>query len=146
MKNMMGPVLVQLPPKLRFDYDRADHFYHLIRTKYKDYQFVMEVRHLTWLQEDSLTLMSKYDIGFVISQSGEVFPYSEMVTAKNIYVRFHGPGALYASEYSDEMLQQFATKIKKWTKEGHDVWAFFNNDVYGYAIGDAKRLKAMLKK
>jgi uncharacterized protein YecE (DUF72 family) len=44
------------------------------------------------------------------------------------------------------MLQQFATKFRKWVKEGHDVWAFFNNDVGGYAIGDAKRLNTMLKK
>jgi uncharacterized protein YecE (DUF72 family) len=48
----------------------------------------MEVRHDTWLENDSLNLMARFDMGFVISQSGDRFPYSEMVTAKNIYVRF----------------------------------------------------------
>jgi uncharacterized protein YecE (DUF72 family) len=31
-------------------------------------------------------------------------------------------------------------------KEGHAIWAFFNNDVFGYAIEDAKRLIKMLLK
>jgi uncharacterized protein YecE (DUF72 family) len=106
----------------------------------------MEVRHDTWLQEESLTLMTKYDVGLVISQSGERFPYSEMITAKNIYIRFHGPHDLYASSYSDKMLEDFAKKFKKWEKEGHEVWAFFNNDIHGYAIEDAKRLIKLVEK
>lgn len=146
MKKMMGPVLIQLPPQLKFNYDIADYFFHLLKKNYRVYEFVLEVRHDTWLQEDSLTLMTKYDIGFVISQSEEKFPYSEMVTAKNIYVRFHGPKELYASSYPDEMLHDFARKFKKWMKEGHEVWTYFNNDIFGYAIGDAKRLMAIMNK
>ncbi len=140
MQKMMGPVLIQLPALLKFNYDKAEHLYHLLKTSYRKYEFVMEVRHNSWLDDDSLTLMTKYNIGLVISQSGAHFPYSEMITAKNIYIRFHGPHALYASSYSDEMLKDFAKKFKKWEKEGHEIWAFFNNDVNGYAIGDAKRL------
>jgi uncharacterized protein YecE (DUF72 family) len=77
----------------------------------------------------------------VISQSGSKFPYSEMVTAKNIYVRFHGPKELYASSYNDEELKYFAKKLKKWVKKGHEIWAFFNNDIHGYAPKDALRLE-----
>jgi len=146
MKKIMGPVLIQLPPSLKFNYDTAEHLYSLLKKKYKDYEFVMEVRHNTWLEEDSLTLMTKYDIGLVISQSGDEFPYSEMITAKNIYVRFHGPKELYASSYSDNMLKDFAKKFKKWVKEGHEVWAFFNNDIHGYAVEDARRLMALVEK
>ena len=114
--------------------------------KGRQYEFVMEVRHETWLEEISLTLMSKYNIGLVISQSGDQFPYSEMITAKNIYLRFHGPGELYASSYPDKMLIDFAEKFKRWVKEGHEIWAFFNNDIHGHAIADAKRLIALIKK
>ena len=146
MKAMMGPVLIQLPPSLKFNFDTADELYSLLRKKYRKFEFVMEVRHTTWLEEVSLTLMSKYDIGLVISQSGDQFPYSEMITAKTIYLRFHGPGELYASSYSDEMLLDFAAKFKIWVKEGHEVWAFFNNDIHGHAIKDAKRLMELIKK
>jgi uncharacterized protein YecE (DUF72 family) len=145
MKKMLGPILLQLPPMLKFNYDKANYLYHLLKTKYRKYDFVMEVRHDTWLEEKSLTLMTKYDIGLVISQSGEHFPYSEMITAKNIYIRFHGPGALYASSYPDVMLKDFVKKFRRWQKQGHEIWAFFNNDVHGYAIKDAKRLLSLLE-
>lgn len=146
MKNKMGPVLIQLPPQLPFHYETADYFYHLLKTQYRDYEFVIEVRHRSWLQDESLVLMTKYDVGFVISQSGEKFPYAEEITAKNIYVRFHGPKELYASSYSDEMLQAFAIKFKNWERQGHVVWAYFNNDILGHAIKDAERLKLMVAK
>lgn len=140
MQKQMGPVLLQLPPMLRFDYDIADYFFRLLSRNYGKYQYVIEVRHPTWLQDEALTLLAKYEIGIVISQSGNRFPYTEMITATNIYVRFHGPEALYASTYSDTDLQHFAKKFRQWRKEGHQVWAFFNNDIHGYAPKDALRL------
>jgi len=146
MQKMMGPVLLQLPGILKFHYNKAEHLYRLLHKTYKKYEFVMEVRHTTWLEEKSLTLMAKYNIGLVISQSGEQFPYSEMITAKNIYIRFHGPHQLYASSYSDKMLAEFARKFLKWQKQGHTLWVFFNNDIHGYAIEDAKKLLKLLEK
>lgn len=141
MRRKMGPVLVQLPALLKFNYDVAEQFYRLLKFTYHPYSFVMEVRHPSWLEEESLTLMTAFDIGLVISQSGNVFPYSEMITAKNVYVRFHGPDELYASSYSDQMLQEFAGKFRQWVAEGHEVWAYFNNDIHGYAPVDAQRLQ-----
>ena len=146
MQEKIGPVLIQLPPMLLFNYEVAEHFYRLLKMNYRDYDFVIEVRHATWLQEKSLTLMTAYDIGFVISQSNQVFPYAEVVTAKNIYVRFHGPADLYASSYSDEALKSYAEKFIAWVKEGHEVWAYFNNDIHGHATKDAIRLLHLLEK
>lgn len=145
MKEKMGPVLLQLPPNLKFDYDIAEHFFKLLHKKYKAYDFALEVRHETWMDNNALGLLAKHDIAFVISQSGVGFPYSEIVTAKNIYVRFHGPGKLYASSYTDKMLKAFAKKFKAWLKEGHDIWVFFNNDWFTYAIQNAKTLKKIME-
>lgn len=117
----------------------------MLKQEYSEYDFAMEVRHETWMQEDSLTLMSKYDMAFVISQSGVKFPYTETVTANNIYVRFHGPESLYSSSYSDTMLNDFANKFKKWIEEGHYIWAFFNNDVGGHALTNAQTLIEMMR-
>ena len=146
MKKVMGPVLIQLPPMLKFDYETAERFFEIVKNNYQEYEFVLEVRHPTWLREESLTLMTKYQIGFVISQSEDKFPYSEMITAKNIYIRFHGPGQLYASSYPEGMLKEFAKKFKKWVKEDHCIWAYFNNDIHGYAIENAKRLMELTQK
>lgn len=144
LKRKLGPVLIQLPPSLGFNAEKAEHLFKLCKKSYSYYRFALEVRHNTWLGEESTSLMKKYNIAFVISQSGTRFPYAELVTSENIYVRFHGPGQLYASSYTDEQLQKFAQLFKEWYKQGHSVWAFFNNDVFGYAFQDAKRLEKMI--
>lgn len=145
IKKQLGPVLIQLPPRSSFNYDKTEHFFKVLYRDYKAYDFALEVRHDTWMQKEALDLMTKYDIAFVISQSGVGFPYAEYVTARNIYIRFHGPGKLYASLYTDEDMKAYAKKIRKWTKEGHNVWAFFNNDLFGHAITNAKMLMEILK-
>ena len=145
VKHLCGVVLLQLPPSLAFDYERADYLFSLLKKEYNDYQFALEMRHSSWLEIDSISLLTKYEIAFVISQSGNRFPYAEMITAKNIYVRFHGPDALYASSYSDDSLRYYAAKFLQWQKEGHTVWAYFNNDINGHAIANANALMNMIQ-
>ena len=145
VKHLCGVILLQLPPSLAFDYERADYLFSLLKKEYNDYQFALEVRHNSWLEIDSISLLTKYEIAFVISQSGNRFPYAEMITAKNIYVRFHGPDALYASSYSDDSLRYYAAKFLQWQKEGHTVWAYFNNDINGHAIANANALVSMIQ-
>lgn len=136
---------MQLPPSGSFNYDVAEHFFHLLKTAYGANTFVLEIRHLSWLHTNALTLMAQYNIGLVISQSGGKFPYAEMPTATTIYIRFHGPDALYAFNYSYEMLQQYAEKFCRWQQEGHAIWAFFNNDIHGYATENARQLIELCK-
>jgi uncharacterized protein YecE (DUF72 family) len=140
MYNIMGPVLVQLPPTLGYHRENVEFFYTVLKKYYNDFLFAIEIRHKSWLSDESLTLMKQYHIAFVISQSKDKFPYAEQVTAKHVYVRFHGPDALYASQYSDKQLRYYAKLFLEWKKEGRNVYAFFNNDVQGYAFRDAQRL------
>ncbi|MDB5252222.1 MAG: hypothetical protein JWP27_1391 [Flaviaesturariibacter sp.] len=144
LRRLLGPVLIQLPHMVSFRYDIAEAFFENLLL-YRPASFVLEIRHDTWLQEQALTLMAKYDIGLVISQSDGIFPYSEMVTASHVYLRFHGPRELYASRYSDEMLAAYARKMEGWMAEGHQVWAYFNNDIHGFAFDDARRLRGMIR-
>ncbi len=134
IKERVGPVLVQLPPSLKFDKAVATRFFELLKNIYSEYDFVLEVRHASWLEQEAIDILSAYNIGFVISQSWVNFPYAELITAKTIYVRFHGPGKLYASAYTDEMLAEYADKFKAWLKKGHNVWAFFNNTMYQHGV------------
>lgn len=145
MSGKMGPVLLQLPPSLRFHYDTTAYLFQVLKEQYADYDFALEIRHKSWLEEESLELMRKFNIAFVIAQSGNRFPYAEHITAKHIYVRFHGPEGLYNSSYSNSVLQQFAGYFNQWSKQGHSVWAFFNNDFYGYAIQNGLKLIELLE-
>jgi uncharacterized protein YecE (DUF72 family) len=145
LKRKMGPVLIQLPASVSFKAAKARHFFSLCKKKYSYYRFALEVRHDSWLTKESISLMREYNIAFVISQSGIGLPYAELITAQHIYVRFHGPGALYASGYAEEQLKAFGVLFKRWKKQGHTIWAFFNNDIHGYAFKDARRLKMLCK-
>jgi uncharacterized protein YecE (DUF72 family) len=144
IKSGLGPVLIQLPPSLGFHRDRTEHFFQLLQP-HRDYRFALEVRHKTWLGEEALGLLRQYDIALVISQSDGRFPYSETVTTDFVYLRFHGPGALYASDYAQDMLADYALKIKTWLKEVHAAWAFFNNDLFAYAVKNARQLREMVE-
>jgi uncharacterized protein YecE (DUF72 family) len=62
-----------------------------------------------------------------------------------VYIRFHGPGALYASGYDLAMLNMYADKIKEWKRKGKTVYAFFNNDIHTHAIYDAQKLRSLIE-
>ena len=142
----MGPVLIQLPPQLRYNaVVAAAGFFDLICTQYSEQRFVLEVRHDSWLQEEAIGMLRRYQIGFVIAHSFHFFPYAEWVTSKDVYLRFHGPKELYASGYSEGALREYATKCKQWIAAGHTIWAYFNNDIHGYAYKDAAVLQQLLE-
>ena len=143
MQKKMGPVLIQLPASVAFNLSTEKRFYEILENEYPENSFAIEVRHESWYSKESLDLMRKYTIAFVIAQS-ERFPYKEFITAKNIYVRFHGPKELYASSYSTKSLEEYAEKFPAWKKEGHSIWAFFNNDINGHALDNANELIKLL--
>lgn len=141
----LGPVLLQLPPNLHFHEERVKDFLDVLTT-WKGYRFALEPRHESWLEPEALSLLKKYKIAFVIAHSGNRFPSGEFITAKDIYIRFHGPEGNYASGYSAAFLQQYAHKIVQWQQSGHHIWVFFNNDGNAYAIKNARTLIDYIKK
>lgn len=144
LRQCAGPVLVQLPPHFGFDAERTENFFKLLK-HYRSYRFALEARHQTWITAAAFELMKKYGVAFVIAESGGRFPYSETVTTDLVYLRFHGPAGLYASDYSSESLRKYAKMIGQWLDEKRDVWGFFNNDVNGYAIKNARELRALVE-
>ncbi|MEO7309213.1 MAG: DUF72 domain-containing protein [Chitinophagaceae bacterium] len=139
LKRKIGPVLVQLPASVHFDAGTATAFYSLCKKNYAYYHFALEARHDSWFCDESIGLMKQYNIAFVISQA-KALPYAEFVTAKHIYVRFHGPATLFASGYSDEQLSYYAVLFRQWKDKGHCVWAFFNNTMGMHAIKNVATL------
>ncbi|WP_026632133.1 DUF72 domain-containing protein [Dyadobacter alkalitolerans] len=143
VKQHLGPVLIQLPDNVKFNEAVVRPFYELLQSDYSDYRFAMEVRDESWFSDESLKLLKKHKVTLVFAQS-EKFPYYEEITAKDIFIRFHGPESLYSSSYSDETLKEYALKFGEWVKQGHEVWAFFNNDVGGHALQNGAKLKELV--
>jgi uncharacterized protein YecE (DUF72 family) len=141
-KKHLGPILIQLPANSRFHTEVAEAFYEET-DQYSGFRFALEVRHPSWFSEESIGLMKKHGITLVFSQADQ-FPYHEEITAKDIYLRFHGPASLYSSPYPDDILEDYAEKFANWAEEGHEVWAFFNNDVGGHALDNARKLQELV--
>lgn len=136
----LGPVLIQLPATLKFDPALASDFFKNLR-HYKQYKFAFEPRHESWFCGDSITLLEENNIAFVISDNGGHFAFTEFVTARDVYIRFHGPGKLFDSSYSEDALRRYAGLMLKWSKQGLTCWAFFNNTMNIAAIENALMLK-----
>jgi len=65
---------------------------------------------------------------FVIADTAGKSGSAEHVTAGFVYVRLHGSRRLYASRYGDEELHQWAGKVESWSRQGRDVYVYFDND------------------
>lgn len=147
-------ILWQLPPSLKLDILRLEEFLKLLP---KNFRHAFEFRHESWIDKDTfLTLLHKGVKSTIVFQDWKDWPrimdYMDVIGLHGldelpfIYLRFHGKDVLYTSNYTDEELKDWAGKIKKWLKEGKDVYAYFNNDAAGYAIPNALTLKRWLNR
>jgi len=140
LKEKLGPILFQFPPSFRANeikIKRLEDFLKLI-TKNK-LQYAFEFRHKSWCDKKVYNLLKKYKAAWVIADSPS-YPKSEEVTTDFIYVRMHGSKVLFSSKYTKKKLQVLSEKIKKYLKQGLNVYVYFNNDAMGYAIENAKEL------
>jgi len=142
LRDQMGPILIQLPPSLAFDKTIAGNFFQLLRHRYGDYDYALEIRHISWLQEDAVQMLKDHTISLVMADSGNKWPSTQLLTGRHIYLRFHGPDGSYSTCYPDCYLLKLARKIEHWRSTGAQVWAFFNNDGHGHAIRNAQLLRA----
>ena len=138
-KYKLGIILIQLPPGLKFDVNLITDFINMLDKKYK---YTIEVRNKTFINDNFFEILKQNNIAFCIADSAGRFPYYETITANFIYVRLHGSQKLYASEYSDEELIEWANKIKVWDK---DTYIYFDNDYMGYAVKNALKIKKLLE-
>lgn len=137
--DKLGVGLFQLPPSLAFDEKRFKQFCKVLDPNLRH---ALEVRHPSWISDHLFDLLKEYNVAFCIADTAGRYPFKEVVTADFIYIRLHGSRKLYGSDYSEEELQVWAEKIKVW---GKDTFVYFDNDVEGHAVKNAKRLKEILR-
>lgn len=131
-----GPALFQLPPHLPLNLERLSSFLALLPRGRQ----AMEFRHPSWYIDAVFELLAQHDVAFCVSDHHDA-PAPWVRTASFVYVRGHGPGGAYAGSYSDADLADWSRRILAWRAEGHDVYAYFDNDIGCAAPGDAQRLR-----
>jgi uncharacterized protein YecE (DUF72 family) len=104
----------------------------------------VELRHHSWAVDPVFDLLSRYNASYVV-MSGAGLPCVLRATSTTVYVRLHGPDHdhLYAGSYSDADLCWWADRIREWHRQHLDVFAYFNNDGYGHAVTNARRLRTL---
>jgi len=148
LENHLGPILFQFPASFKLTAENQRRLENFLKTCYypknlKNLQLAFEFRHNSWFTKKIYKILQKYNAALVFADSSR-YPKIETITADFIYIRMHGPEALFASKYSDADLKLLAQKIKQWIKKVKQIYVYFNNDFYGYAIENAKTLKQML--
>jgi len=135
----LGPILYQLPPGLKKDEARLEQFLAQLSPSLKH---AMEFRHSSWFNPSVYELLSSHNVALCIISLVD-FPCPLEVTASFVYVRMHGSSARYSSCYTEEELDWWAKAIKG-VAGNREVYVYFNNDVGGYAVENARSLQEKL--
>jgi len=141
--DKLGPLLLQCPPSLERDVDRIRRFVELAPDA-RDRGLAFEFRHESWFDPLTLDDLRKLGVAVVLAQS-ERYPMPPRVpTAGFLYLRFHGPGQMFASSYSTDELRPWARKIQVWLDRDLPVHAYFTNDFEGHAVANANTLRRLV--
>ena len=141
LEQTLGPILFQLPPSLHKDLQRLEAFLNQLPS---DIEHVVEFRHASWYDDDVLALLDRYGVGFVAHDlKGLKSP--RWASGRTAYVRFHGTAGKYHGRYSDDALLGWTDWLFDQARAGKSCWCYFNNDIHGHAIEDARTLKSMVR-
>ncbi len=140
LKERCGPILFQLPPRWHKNIQRLKDFLGALP---EGYDHVLEFRDPTWFSKDVYEVMEEHGVSFCAhDMAGSECP--RLALGRLAYVRFHGSEGAYLGSYSKSTLGGWVDWLREQLDAGREVYAYFNNDVGGHAIRDAKRLISLV--
>ena len=137
LKEKLGPILFQLPPKWNVNAERLDEFLHALPRKHR---YAFEFRNLTWDVPEVYEILRRHRAAYCIYELAGFHTRLEITTDFS-YVRLHGPGGKYQGSYSNAKLREWASRIREWQKTLRGIYIYFDNDQAGYAAQNALQLK-----
>lgn len=143
LKEKLGVILWQFPPKLTVDFERLKTFLELLSSF--EMKNTLEFRNKTWLNKKVIDLLTKKNVALCMADWPD-FLDKLPLTADFVYIRRHGQQGSYATSYSKEFLIKDAKQIKSYLREKKDVFVYFNNDAFGYAPQNASELITLMQK
>ncbi len=128
-----GPVLFQLPPRFEANAERLSGFLKLLSRKRR---YTFEFRHPSWYEKPFLDMLRDANISLCISDHHDA-PSPWLRTADFVYIRGHGPTGRYKGHFGQTTLEDWAQRIRRWRRQGCDVFIYFDNDQKSAAPFDA---------
>ncbi len=137
LREHLGPILYQLPPHWRLNRERLETFLDLLP---EDLSHVFEFRDQSWLVDEVFQLLEERGVSFC-AHDWVGLDTPRLAIGTLAYVRFHGGGRKYGGGYPAATLRSWRQWMERQTREGKDVYAYFNNDAEAHAVRDALRLR-----
>ena len=114
--DRLGPILFQLPPNLKREFDRLRAFLDLLPAHQR---FAIEFRHESWFDDDVFDALRARDVALCVSEQPE-FASPVVTTANWGYVRLH------RLDYDEAALQRWADRLR--VLGWNDAYVFFKHD------------------
>jgi uncharacterized protein YecE (DUF72 family) len=138
-----GPLLVQLPPNLRYEEEVARAFFEALRRLHRG-PVACEPRHPSWFDPPADAMLVDLEIARVAADppraGKEAGPGGFGGLA---YFRLHGSPRTYFSAYEDAFLDALARRVRRLRRVG-EVWVIFDNTATRAAADNARGLIARL--
>lgn len=169
LREKLGPILWQLPPRFLYDEERLRSFFELLPRSTRQaaalakrhdawladraavaarhdapLRYALEVRHPSFLTPGYIELLRRHSIASCVADTAGLYPEIDADTADFAYLRLHGSKVLYTSGYGEKELRRWAERIQGYRASGRDVYVYFDNDVKVRAPFDAENLERLL--
>ena len=139
----LGPLLLQLPPKLAADAGTAQEFFSTLRELHTG-PVVCEPRHASWFTPEIDRLLRSFEIARAAADppKGSDLAARPGGWAGLRYFRLHGAPRTYYSDYDRAALERLAATLERSRAES---WVVFDNTALGHAVANALDLKDLIQ-
>lgn len=139
--DRLGPLLLQLPPSLRFEPDHVASFLIRLREAH-DGPIACEPRHESWFKEEPEQLLGHYRVARVAAHPPITEGADEPGGWQGLhYYRLHGSPKRFYSAYGEPFLKDFANRLDPTT----DTWVIFNNTAESGGLENALQVHRILE-
>ena len=156
-EGKLGALLIQFPVSFKNTSLNREYLERLLR-QFIEYPRVVEVRHETWNNDETIALFARQDVAFCnIDQPviGKSLAPTEHVTSSLGYVRLHGRNYKdwfnsddrndrYNYLYTSDELGGWKDKIESISEKAQTTYVIANNHYQGRAGATALELKSLL--
>jgi uncharacterized protein YecE (DUF72 family) len=129
----LGPLLIQLPPSLRFAGKTVHALFRLLRERFSG-DAACEPRHRSWFSPEAEQLLQTARVAAdpaVVPSAREPGGWPGLV-----YDRLHGSPTMYYSGYTREYLEALAVTLAE-SAPTAPTWCIFDNTALGAATANA---------
>jgi uncharacterized protein YecE (DUF72 family) len=148
LEEKLGVLLLQFPPN--FQAKRFPDLEAYLAKLPKEFRYVVEVRHESWLKEEFYALLRSYGVALAWAETPVMHSINQQ-TGLFLYMRWEGDrakingtlGKIEADKKAD--LQQWVEKLKPYMDKGIEVFGYFAKYYSGYPPSDIEYLQGILE-